>query len=64
MPRSAPYNPKALKNFPIIAAKIMGNIVGDREMACCMACPVREVGFLSRETAVAASAAAELIVSE
>jgi hypothetical protein len=42
----------------------MGNMVGDREMACCTARPVREVGFLSRETAFAASAAVGFTVSE
>ena len=64
IPRSALNKPKAPKNFPIIAAKIMGNMVGDREIACCTAHPVREVGFLSRVIAVAASAATEFIVSE
>jgi len=39
-------------------------MVGDRDMACWTVHPDREVGFLFRETAVAASAAAGFMVSE
>lgn len=61
VPRSVGKSANVLKNLLTMAAKMIGNIVGDREIARSALSPAEEVGRVSRDIAVDASGMCRMI---